>query len=302
MPQTKVHRLLIALLFACLGYVAPAQARERLAVAMIAEGNATLSDNLVEVAIAKLAEGGDWDLVGLPELRARVSDIPTVKRDGLAKCLGESACLAEIGVLANARQLVLGRARAADGGFTFELSLVDLENAVNEARLPKVRAANVQALVLAVQSGVDELMHAHAPANEHQSAANVEPEPLAPAKAPGDEQGRLPPPVQASVAPTPQTTRQRTEPPPHVAPPPAEARGPKTWLRPVAYGATAAAVVAFAAGAIAGSIGTSPPAGNTRAERQADLERRKTYVTTANALYVTGGVCVTIAVVGFVWP
>lgn len=61
-------------------------------------------------------------------------------------------------------------------------------------------------------------------------------------------------------------------------------------------------MISFAGGAIAGSIATAPPSGDTRKERQVDLERREGYVTAANVLFVSGGVLSAVAVVAFVWP
>src|SRR4051812_44503093 len=73
---------------------APAFARERLAVFMVAS-DPSLADNLVEVAIAHLAKRADWELVGGRELRGRLAEI--LPEGGLGACAGQPTCLAALG-------------------------------------------------------------------------------------------------------------------------------------------------------------------------------------------------------------
>jgi hypothetical protein len=70
----------------------------------------------------------------------------------------------------------------------------------------------------------------------------------------------------------------------------------------VAYGTAALAVVAFSAAAVTGTIGAARPTGASRAEVQADVERREGYASVANGLLVTGGVLAGVSIVTFVVP
>lgn len=56
-----------------LGAAGLAEARERLAVLIVVDGDPVLADNLTEVVISKVAEGRDRELVGLRELRGRLA-------------------------------------------------------------------------------------------------------------------------------------------------------------------------------------------------------------------------------------
>ena len=77
---------------------------------------------------------------------------------------------------------------------------------------------------------------------------------------------------------------------------------PSSSIAPyVGFTAAGLAVVAFSTAAIAGSIASSPPSGDTRKAQQEDLERRQDYAVAANVAFVAGGVFSAVAVVAFVW-
>jgi hypothetical protein len=282
-----VQRFLAALLLPLFVLLAPAAcARERLVVLMLAERDPVLSENLAEVAIAKLAERGAWDLVGSPELMARLNDIPTVKRNGLDACLSVPSCLSEIGVLASAKIAVVGRVRAEGSGYVLNVAFVDLASGVALAAIPEKAVPSVGDLVVEVQIAVEELTatdHAPKPA----AVGRAEPENAAGAAA------RPPPP------PPPPVSRTVPAPPP---PRPVPAPNPSTpTSKYIGYAAAGLAVVALSAGVVMGAIGSAPPQGSTRAEKQADLTRREHLVTGANVLYATAAGAGVVAVVAFTW-
>jgi len=105
----RLGSLLVALAVATAAR--PADARERMAVFIavaddIGIGDADLSDNLAEIAIAKLAEGHDRDLVGSRELRGPLESI--VEPEGLVACLERPSCLSRVGQVAMVDRAVIG--------------------------------------------------------------------------------------------------------------------------------------------------------------------------------------------------
>jgi hypothetical protein len=70
----------------------------------------------------------------------------------------------------------------------------------------------------------------------------------------------------------------------------------------VAYATAAAAVLAFSAAIVAGSIAGRAPQGATRGEAQADLERRQDFATATNGLLVGGSALTVAAGATFLWP
>jgi hypothetical protein len=255
-----------------LAWSRPADASTRLAVFVVAD-DAPLSDNLTEVAIARLAEKPGYELIGLRELADRLNELSTVKSEGLRACLAHPACLVEVGATAGVESAIVGDVRRDADHYALDLMLVDARSGTSTKRLPRASPLDLDHLISAVQSGVFELVpDASAPATP---SAREESPPSA----------------------TPSTHRRTDQ-----APRPKDVE--RTSLVPyIAYGSAALAVVAFSAAAVTGALATeSPPPGSSRAEVQADLEKRKGYATTSNALLVTGGVLATTAVVTFVVP
>jgi len=256
-----------------------AAASTRLAVFIFAD-DAQLSSNLTEVAIASLARKGGYELLGLNELEGRLSQLSTVKTDGLRACFAEAACLSELGATASVEEVVIGDVRRDTDQFGLELALVDTKTGIAKARLPGQTPADLPALIAAVQSGVLEL-------TREPKAAAVEPLPPPPP----------PPPARVEPPPPPKTTQ-----PPAERPRRDEPRRSDSVVPYVAYGTAALAVVAFSAAAVTGTLGTARPEGDSRAEVQADIERHKDYTALANGLYVTGGILAGVSVVGFILP
>jgi hypothetical protein len=250
----------------------PAAATTRLAVFIIAD-DAPLSNNLTEVAISRLAEKPGYELLGLRELEERLNELSTVKNDGLRACLAVPACVSEVGAMAGVESAVIGDVRREGDHFRLELALVDGKTGTPETRLSRESSLDLDQLISAVQIGVFELV----------PDAEVAPRPGAPAAA------ASPPPSRATPRGTEDVPREKKS-------------GGGSVLPYVAYGTAALAVVAFSAAAVTGTIGAARPTGASRAEVQADVERREGYASVANGLLVTGGVLAGVSIVTFVVP
>jgi hypothetical protein len=247
----------------------PALARARLAVLILVDSDPALADNLTEVAISALAERRDRELVGTRELRRRLSSLLPVGEQ--AACLARPACLAEVGAAAGAEQAVIGSVRRQPDGFQLDLALTDTRTAVRAARVSRAVPPELPALIAAVREGAAALFE------------------RAPAGAVATE---LPPP-----APTPAAvdlTRRDER-----APSPAPRRA--SIAAYLGVGAVALAAVAYSAAAVRGGIATATPVGASRADTQADLERREVYAREANDLLIVGGALSAAGGAAFVW-
>ena len=249
-----------------------AGASTRLAVFVVAD-DTPLSDNLTEVAIAKLAEKPGYELLGLRELADRLNELSVVKSDGLRACLALPACLVEVGALTGVESAVVGNVRRDDDHYSLDLALVDAKSGTPAKRLSRESPLDLEHLISAVQVGVSELVP-EAPVDLALTASSA----------------------RVESSPSPAGTQWRAdETPRHEQ----REESPSVWPY-VAYGSAALAVVAFSAAAVTGALATEPPpAGASRAEVQADLEKRKDYETASNALLVTGGVLTAGAIVTF---
>jgi hypothetical protein len=254
----------------------PAMARERLAVLIVAE-EAALADDLTEVAIAELAERRDRELVGMRELRGRLTGV--LPAAGLGACLEQPDCLARVGAAAGAELAVIGRLRRSGEGHLLDLSLADTRSAEIRARVSAAVPAGMDRLVAAVRQGVQQLFA---------------PDVAAPVPAPAAPVAAIPP---AAVAPAAAPAAAA----PLLATKPAAVARPGAWLPYAGVAATALAAVSFSAAAVTGTIAMEEPVGSTRAIAQYDLERRKDYATTANALLLTGTLLSAAAGTAFVW-
>lgn len=236
----------------------PAFARDRLAVVMVA-GDPALADNLVEVAISHLATRGDWELVGGRELRGRLAEI--LPRGGLDACAGERSCLNAVGEAAQAERVITGRIWRSGDTFAVDLSLTNTRTGEVEGQYSTATPADESGLIAAIRTGIDHLFA-------------VKPAPptlvvLSAAPAASPQPGRAP------------LLELRSE-----NEPPAVRRG--SILPYVGWGAGAVAVISFSAAAVTGFFSTATLTGKTRAEMQADLQRREEYATTANVLLGVG--------------
>ncbi|HEX6766645.1 MAG TPA: hypothetical protein VF103_14225 [Polyangiaceae bacterium] len=250
-------------------------ARERIAVFVVVAEDPELSQNLTEVTIAKLAEARDVELVGMGELDASLREIPTVQNDGLAACLREPACLADVGARASAGRAVIGSVRREGPNFEVDLVLVHTKTALAEGKTHAEVPADLPRLIEAVQTAAIEL---------------IQPTDATPSE-----------PVSAAAGPP--APQNATVPAKALEPVPDERTSKKTaWKTYAGFGAAGLAIVAFSAAVITGSIASEPPSGSTRQQAQEDLERKQNYATAANVSLAVGGVFSAVAIVSFAWP
>jgi len=254
----------LGLLFVMTAGSRAASARERLAVAIVAVGDAELGDNLTEAAISTLAELGDDELVGTRELRRRLADDPSAP--DLETCVVDPACVARIAAAVGARRAVVGEVHRQDGGYLIQLALASSGTGAREAEWSRVVPDDVGSLVGAVATGVRDLFAAKAASP---NGAAVPPTPAPVARPAGDGAPALH--LEAAV--------------------PANRDGSRHGNARAGYlGVTALglAVVAFSAAAVAGNTAEAPLLGTTRVEMQADLQRREGYASAANDLLAAG--------------
>jgi hypothetical protein len=244
-----------------------ALARDRLAVLMIAD-DPVLADNLVEVAISHLTTRGDWELVGQRELRGRLATI--LPEGGVGACAAEPRCLAALGDAAHADRVVIGGVQRNGDVFVVDLTLANPRTGDTEERFSATIPADEARLIAAIRGGIDQLfaVKSVAPAIAVIPVGDAAPRSL----------GR----------PSSLDLRREDE-------APAVHRG--SILPYVGWGSGAISVVSFSAAAVTGSFATAALSGTTRAERQADLQRRDDYATTANVLLGVGTAFAAVAVV-----
>lgn len=288
-----------------------AQARERIAVLVLpaGEAEAALADNLTEIVIARLAQDPDRELIGTPELRARVA---RSGGDPLPRnCADKTTCLGRIGVMTGARRLLAGNVRSEGARVVVTLTLTDLASGKAEGSLFRAVDGGEDAVIAAVQEGLEDLLRpAPAPGQVRVSSLpdgarvtlderyqGTTPISLGPVE-PGahrlriEMDGRFPfeRVVEVAAAQRVLVTVDRDELKPR-----------RTWAPYVVYGAGAVAVAALAAAALYGTAARADASGPTRLDAQQDLERRKQYATTSNVLFAAGGVLAGVSLFTFVW-
>ena len=104
---------------------APVWASEAIGVIIVAtrDADASVADNLTEVAMARIAETPGRTLLGTAELRRRLG--AQSGRD-LTSCLERQACLFRAAVSLGVNRLVTGAIRAEPGRFFLNLNLTDV--------------------------------------------------------------------------------------------------------------------------------------------------------------------------------
>ena len=135
---------------------APVWASEAIGVIIVAtrDADATVADNLTEVAMARIAETPGRTLLGTAELRRRLG--AESGRD-LTSCLERQACLFRAAVSLGVNRLVTGAIRAEPGRFFLNLNLTDVTP--GRQRPPFFRQVGSLAdLIRAAQQGVDDLL------------------------------------------------------------------------------------------------------------------------------------------------
>jgi hypothetical protein len=283
-PRYKMKRRFAAFAFiAAIAVCRLATARERLAVFFVAEFDPRLADNLTEVAIAKAAETPGRELVGARELRARLAEI--VKTGDFGACLTQPECLSRVGAAAGVERAVIGSVKREAGMFALTMILADTRSAAKQAEVAEQVPPKIDLLIAAVQKSVGDLFDQRAQAEKPPAEPAVVP-------APPTEPAPIVP-AQSNVVTPPPNFLHSTDATP--------TERSASHVPYVAYGAAGLAVASFTAAILAGSVGTGTPTGNTRADVQRDLERRKDYAMAANGLYVVGGALTAASLAAFVW-
>jgi hypothetical protein len=267
-----VRSAALGLLFVMAG-ARTASARDRLAVAIVAAGDPELGDNLTEAAISSLAERGDQELVGTRELRRRLADDPSAP--DLETCVLQPPCLARVAAAVGARRAVVGDVHKDAAGLVLQLALAGTDTGAREAEWSRVVPDDAGSLVAAVATGVRALFAASATPPK---AALVQ---LAPA-----------PDTLAAGGGAPALQLETT----------GDGRGHRNARAAyLSAAALALAVVAFSAAVVTGNTAAAPLLGSTRADMQADLQRRENYALATNGLLAAGGALSLTAGALFVW-
>ena len=261
---------LVGLVGLILGLAAsPALAGERVAVVIIAPraDDATLADNLTEVAISRLAEDRPGELLGGRELR-RLFERSGNGRD-IGACIAEAACLERIGAELAVELVVAGTLLREGEGIVLSLTLVETESGRQRKTVTRTSDGAVGALVRMVRESVQELFASPALPKLGLTAA----------------------------------TAATSEPAPSLAGAPSAEQGPRRprWVPLAAYGGAMLGVLSLSAAAVFGTLAEAEPSGESRRDAQMDLERQKVYATTANTLWITGGVLTVASIFTFGW-
>lgn len=271
------------------------------------EDQRALAENLTEVALSRLAELSDYELVGTRELVKRLSlvgggDLPP-------GCLTETGCLSRVAMMAGARRLLTGNVRSEGTRFLLTMEINDVESGKIEGNFFRAVDGGLEPLIRAIQDGVEDLLRPRPAAAElrvdsHPDGATVvvddqyrgvTPLWVQPVE-PGSHRlriemdGRFPFKNQFQIAPGQNllvsVNRDQLTP-------------RRTWAPYLAYGTAAAAVLAFAAAGVFGTLARADPSGLSRGDAQKDLELRQTYATITNGLLLGVGALSVIAALTF---
>jgi TolB-like protein len=283
---------------ALLSFPCVAAARERVAVLILpaSASEAALADSLTEVAISRVAEISDLELVGTREVRRRF----TLSGGGelTAECLGQQSCLGRIGVMIGVRRLVSGTVRADGSRCLIAMAINDIQTGTVERNFFRTVEGGAELLARAVREGMNDLFQRR----PGQGQLRVESTPDGATVVVDDRQrgmtpiwispieaghhrlrvemsGRFPWNHEVDVAPGADLSISIKR--DQLAP-------RRTWAPFVGYGSAAASAVAFGLAAVFGTLGEADPSGRTRGAAQKDLATRQGYAATANVLLLAG--------------
>lgn len=259
----------------------PAAANGRIAVVLVSEdgADAELAENLAEVAIAAIAERRAGELLGARELGGLLRQ--TRAGTTVAACVADTTCLAHLREELAIASLVSGKLGRSDARRSLEFELLDAETGEQRRRVVRHSGDGVVELVEATQSGVAELFA-----------------PITEAVADRDRPSLSPTAILAVPAPVPgaatASTRQVLATPP---PEPVMA-----WRTTAGYAFGALALLSLSTAAVFGALASQEPDGVTRRDAQADLKQGQTFATTANVLWISGGVLAAVSLVALIPP
>jgi hypothetical protein len=271
------------------------------------DADVALADNLTEVAISRVAERSDRDLIGTQEVRAMLAGMTETAGD----CARRLECLQSKGPALAVSAFVVGRIGRQADGFTVDLVLADAGAGRPARRIARTVSGGPELLSRAVQESVDELFGADAlPAR-----LRVESVPTgASVTVAGRQLGTTPLASRPLAAGTQQLRVELAEHLPwtkevalvsgqelQLMLGARDLPARKTWAPHVAYGSAALAALSATAAAVFGTLAEGEPNGPTRGDAQRDLDIRTTYATTANTLWVTTGVLAAVSAATFIF-
>jgi hypothetical protein len=298
--MSAVSRLRVALAAAAaLMVLTPAaRAADRVAVLILPEPGTepSLADNVTEVALARIAERQNLDLVGTVELRRRLQmegQRPT------RACLDKRACLGRVAVALGVARVVGGSVRAyADGRFLIHMTLTDVASGRVSGRFFRLVQSGVDQLIAAAQEGADDLFRVQ----EEPGRIRVESDPPR-ARVTIDELfvGTTPV-ISGTLVPGPHQVRVEKENrfPWHgsdtVKPAteleikltPRDLPERRTWPSYLVVGGLGASAVSIGLASVLGAMSQVEPDTTERGKVQQDLARRQRLATTANVVFGCG--------------
>ena len=286
---------------------APARA-ESIGVIVVAtrDTDGALADNLNEVAMARIAETPGRTLVGTPELRARLG---AQGEANLAACSEQPACLGRVAVSLGVGRLVTGVVRSERGRFFLSLSLTDIAANRTQGQFFRQVDGAVGDLVQALLDGVDQLLDP----KRTPGRLRVRSDPGGARVTVDDTFLGSTPLLSTALPPGPHAVRVELD--RHFAwkstvtlPPGRELRldlgrddlpPRRIWAPYVAYGTATGAALVGATGLVFGALAQVAPSGDTRAQVQMDLDRRRGYGRVGTSLLVGGAVLAVVSAVIF---
>jgi hypothetical protein len=200
---------------------------------------------------------------GLVGLRELRGRLPAAP-DGrtLEACLGGGGCFIELGRASGAQKALIGTLAATpDDQWRLELSLADTQTGVVVQTTQRTLPRDFAPLADGLRAAIDELL-------------------------PPPKLDLAPPPPPAPIV-------VQSPGPPHVA--------PISRSTIVGLSFAAIATAAFVTAAVLGAIASSTPEGGTRADAQADLQRRQDQATASTALFIAGGALAAVSAGVLIW-
>lgn len=229
-----------------------------------------LSDNLTEVLLADLAAIGHDDLVGTGELHDHLAVQGTAVP--AFTCPEQPECISSLITRLRLRSILTGMLRRTPMGYGLDLRFTDSVSArPGMSDLTSTYAASSaegdqQDLLSAARQFVHSLLDRRGQRAIIESPAGIS---------------------------DPSTKTSR----PEILMPSAPAVADSRWPTYAVEGFIGAGTLSLIGGAIFGVLARQDPTGRNREEAQMDLNRRDTYATTANVLFVGGGALLTTGIV-----
>jgi PEGA domain-containing protein len=299
----------LALVMAVLGVARPAAGAEKIAVLVLAttEKDAELADNLTEVLIGYVAQHGGFEIAGKEEFRARLGVESEERAQG---CLDDISCLGRAGVSLGVRRIVAGSVGTRGKQFLFNLNLDNVEDGKVESRVFRLVEGGVEDLIAAVQEASGELFRPRVEPGKIQVASQPDGARVSIDNAylgvtplisgtllagkhnvRVETDGHFPWMSRVDVRPGQELQIRLT---------PENLPRRRAWPPYAAYGTSALAIAAAAAGGFLGELSQVQPSGNTRQIAMDDLDQKRRFATAANVSFASAGVLGAVSIYLFV--